>query len=99
MPARKCAAPWASTERRWSAIRAGSEGAARISSLLDRPWEERAAAAHRVANARFGLETVGVPRYEALYREMLEARPSELTRDAVARLRRGAPDSQSRSGL
>lgn len=48
-----------------------ADGARRISTLLDRPWEERSAAAHRVAQTWFGIDSIGVPRYERLYREML----------------------------
>jgi glycosyltransferase involved in cell wall biosynthesis len=40
--------------------------------LGSRPYEARAAAARGVARDRFGIVEVGVPRYEALYRALLD---------------------------
>ena len=45
-------------------------GASQAAAILRSPRPERAAAAHRVASARFSLSEIGIPRYLALY-EML----------------------------
>lgn len=50
--------------------------ATRAVALATRPYETRAQATRAVALARFDLEAVGVPRYEALYQAMLGAAPS-----------------------
>jgi glycosyltransferase involved in cell wall biosynthesis len=42
-------------------------GADRILALAARPLAERVEHGRKVAAARFGLETVGIPRYERLY--------------------------------
>lgn len=47
-------------------------GARRVAEILARPAAERAEAARRVADARFSLATLGVPRYLSLYRAMCE---------------------------
>ncbi len=44
--------------------------AERVIPLANRPLAERIATGRRVAQERFGLETVGVARYERLYREL-----------------------------
>lgn len=41
--------------------------------LARRPYEARAAATRQVARARYGMRELGVPRYEELYRRLLEA--------------------------
>ena len=43
-------------------------------ALAKRPVEERAAAGRRIAEKRYGLESVGVSRYEDLYRHMAASR-------------------------
>ena len=50
-----------------------AEGAKRALALSARPIAERAAEGLRVAEARFGLEKVGVDRYERLYRSLRDA--------------------------
>jgi len=51
-----------------------ARGAAQAAKLLERPQELRAAAASRVARARFSLAELGVPRYLALYETLCAAR-------------------------
>lgn len=49
-------------------------------ALAARPVEQRLAASRRVAEARFGVEDVGVARYERLYRMMVEGtKPTRMT--------------------
>jgi glycosyltransferase involved in cell wall biosynthesis len=47
------------------------QAAERALPLAHRSIDERAGIGRRVATQRFGLESVGVPRYEALYRQVL----------------------------
>jgi glycosyltransferase involved in cell wall biosynthesis len=47
--------------------------AVRVDELAGRSYQERAEAPRKAAIARFGLASVGVPRYERLYRAMYEA--------------------------
>ena len=47
------------------------DAATRALALAAAPLERRVALGRALAGARFGLETVGVARYEALYRDML----------------------------
>jgi glycosyltransferase involved in cell wall biosynthesis len=47
--------------------------AERFLALAGRPIAERLAACRAVAKARFDLETIGVARYEGLYREMISS--------------------------
>jgi glycosyltransferase involved in cell wall biosynthesis len=53
------------------------KAAERALPLAEQPIEERARIGHRVAMQRFGLESVGVPRYEALYRQILDLRGAD----------------------